>query len=224
MVCRLLSNRWTKHRLTSSCFSNGPSRVFSQEIGAFKTRVKTSRWGEVLAASLQTLEIQYPIRQFWNLGLYSGGRDLALEIPDYENGAAAEGYCDAHLCDAAIKSTFFWGFMAMIDILALLVLEMSGWSDDCDCHSSDRTFGDLRSRRRDKSYYRKQFRAPCIMSGRRAGSWAAGVCMVCVFVVGETNKPIVPCEKECVLVVYRLHLGCVLVVLWLRLRCALHYC
>eukprot|EP00972_Heterocapsa_arctica_P050312 7398595-Heterocapsa_arctica.AAC.1 len=63
MVCRLLSNKWTKDRLLSTCFKGHP---LAGEIKRFRARIYEARWGSIWYAVGQLMLIRDILCQSWS--------------------------------------------------------------------------------------------------------------------------------------------------------------
>ena len=63
-VCRLLTNRWTKDRLISHCFSNGAATAFTSGIRSFHSKVYDARWG-LLQQCIQLLGNVFAWARLW---------------------------------------------------------------------------------------------------------------------------------------------------------------
>ena len=72
------------------------------------------------------------------------------DAADEKNPEAA----DVDKVDAALCSPFFWGYITMTDILAVLFLALSAWVDSCPCHQDVIGEGAFSTRER-RSYWKR---------------------------------------------------------------------
>ena len=70
----------------------------------------------------------------------------------------------------AIASPWFWGYCAMVGLLAGFCADLSGWAEGCACHEEEHGAPGARS-----YHLRKQQFQGCHCKGRRAPELAAGV-------------------------------------------------
>ena len=157
-LCKFLRKRDTKQRLLESCFQDPVGRHLQAELKAFSAKLHTGRWGSIAECVRQVLEVETSLRFGWDLARYGNAR------PRQEGGS--EHGVDLTIVDTAITSSFFWGYVHMLQSLTHIVQSALGWCESCVCHGSlpvnDRT-----------KKLQQQWRA-CPLRACRAPELAAG--------------------------------------------------
>ena len=120
-LSRLLRKRDSKARLLETCFSDHVGRFLQDEIRRFSAKLHTGRWGTIAACVEELLQVEAPLRFGWDLAKFGRNRQQ-------------EDSVDVAVVDAAVKSSFFWGFLHMLKILTDVVQTAMHWSESCPCH------------------------------------------------------------------------------------------
>ena len=102
-ICRLLTNKWSKHRLIRASFAEGDAVAFQDDIMNSHARVKKARWGQVMHAALQLLPLANVLNRFWSKVSYLRGGPVAAQRPGA--GGDHEGTCNVDICDERIRSS-----------------------------------------------------------------------------------------------------------------------
>jgi hypothetical protein len=72
-VCRFLGSPHTRPRIIATCFSSNLSRPFACKMSKFSIHVNKDRWGSVAFAIQALLDLQLPLRRFWDLETFRFG-------------------------------------------------------------------------------------------------------------------------------------------------------
>ncbi len=130
-VSRMLKRRRSRDRLLSTCFSEPPFSYAADKLGSFSGGVYEGRWGSVLDACDQLLEVESVLRAAWSAHKYSGGS---------AKGAARAGPEDEHtinvsVIDGAISKPYFWAYTRMVAISGRSLKAIASWAEGCACHN-----------------------------------------------------------------------------------------
>jgi hypothetical protein len=176
-ICRLISNKWSKHRMLQTCFRDPPLVYFTPEIMGFNQHVYDKRWGTAAAASVTVGYILESVRLGWDKHRYlAGGGHAPAEDGDGDRGDDDHVGRQANLdrADEAITSVRFKAYIIMMEIAGFLIMALSAWFDDCPCHGKEPGIETASDRRQRKQYYKRARLFKCFMAGRRAANMAAG--------------------------------------------------
>ena len=130
-ICRFLSNHETKQRLVSTCFSGPVSRSFQSDILNFHAKVNEGRWGSVAFAVPELLNLQKPLRRFWDLPAFGSGQEATDgRHRQDESGTGAR----LDFVHESIELPDFWAQLVTLNSLFKLVRELFDWLEWCPCH------------------------------------------------------------------------------------------
>ena len=101
--------------------------------------------------------------------------------------------CNIDMADEGIRSTFFRGYICMVDVLAFLILWMSRWYDACPCHSDEINAADMSDWRR-RSRLRERVCGNCVMNARRGPEMASGCMMEFLRKLLDVGVSVILCE------------------------------
>ena len=121
-----------------------------------------------MVAGAQVLKLRAALT-YWSLDRYEnfdggGGR----------RQSRAHGV-DVQVADDAIGSKQWWGYVYMVNIVATVLVWLSGWIDGCPCHETVPNAADFVSHDLRRAYWRKRLNGiNCPMRARRAPEFASG--------------------------------------------------
>lgn len=113
----MLSRRWSKDRLLSTCFVDLPALAFAPKVRAFNNVVFKGRWGDLGPA----------LRSAWSKRKYLFGVDAAPAERE-------DGGINIQQISDAVESKFFWAYLSMICRGGDVLRHLAGWSEGCPCH------------------------------------------------------------------------------------------
>ena len=90
-ACRLIKNRWTKHRLLEKCFSSGVGLQYAETIRSFSSSVYDKRWGTAAAASTCLLEVLPIMHLCWVRVAFEAAGNLAPVPEGQDDESRAKG-------------------------------------------------------------------------------------------------------------------------------------
>ena len=166
-ICRLLSRRWSKHRLVRECYSSEDMEVLAPLILGFNKLIYNKRWGTVMAAVHALIPLFQVLRRGWSFERFSRGSNLREDEED--ESATRYG-----LADQGISSLYFWGSCLMMDSVATVFLYLQHFFDGCFCHDFRVTVQDIFNHSSRTAYRARLLLRKCIMSCRRTFQFASG--------------------------------------------------
>jgi mRNA-degrading endonuclease YafQ of YafQ-DinJ toxin-antitoxin module len=166
MVCRLLSNKWTKDRLLQTCFKDHP---LDGDIKRFRARVYEARWGSIWYAVGQLMHIRDILCQSWAKQVFCYG-DADMN----ERREETEHSVNLKVTDEALRSPLFWAYCVAMDTVGEIYERLALWGESCPCHwEADCLHGASRWQQR-KALMQDMGLSNCPMRTLRAPECAAG--------------------------------------------------
>ena len=129
-------------------------------IESFQGKVHAARWGTIVFATHQLLQLERPLRWGWSLALFLG--------PSASEGS--DQAVKAKAVDEAVSSEFWWACLKVLDRLHKAVRHMFAWSEACSCHGF--VSPDCPRDQRDKCW--GKVCEGCPLRGRRCPDMACG--------------------------------------------------
>jgi hypothetical protein len=122
VVCRFLGSPHFRPRIVATCFSSNLSHPFAAKMGRFSCHVNKDRWGTVAFACAAVLDLQLPLRRFWDLETYQrgAGRPQQQDASDLTQ----IGTVDEALCSAA-----WWAHLLTLEALCSVVRDCFVWAE-----------------------------------------------------------------------------------------------
>jgi hypothetical protein len=155
-------------RLLATCFSRPPHAAKAHRFQSFPHTVYEGRWGDALRTTRDLLSLMADLRSAWDLRLYNFGRD---DVQD--NGRQDDKHgVKLTIVDEAIRSSYFWGYCSVVDIVGDALLQCMAWAEGCACHPGDEHRTYFRRSRNFQHKYKVEFQG-CPMRTRRAPEMAS---------------------------------------------------
>ena len=170
-VCRLMCKRESRQRLIATCYdSTGPiGKVMGESLAGFDAHVHTERWGTVAYAAINLMRVRDSLHWGWNAEFCCPGFDPSSEDQNNEYSVKIP------VVDSAIRSSFFWGYVSMLQNVARVLYTVLLWGDGCACHW--KLLRGLHMHEWDVTDVPHKVRSmwqSCVMRGRRLPELAAG--------------------------------------------------
>lgn len=119
------------------CFDDDIGRQFHDSLKRFNGVVYQQRWGTVMFALPQLLDIQVPLRYGWSYEAYLKGSDeppQEVASDREEIGGDFSGRTRAQIANSAITDPSWWGYLAMLDHVGQILRKRMAWAESCPCH------------------------------------------------------------------------------------------
>jgi hypothetical protein len=166
MVCRLLSNKWTKDRFLQTCLKGHP---LAGDIKRFRARVYEARWGSIWYAVGQLLHIQDILCQSWAKQAFCyGDADMNERREETEHSVNLE------VVNEALRSPLFWAYCVAMDTVGEIFERLAFWGESCACHWEDDRLHGASRWQRGKALMQDMGQSTCPMRTLRAPECAAG--------------------------------------------------
>ena len=137
-----LHKKFTRQRFIATCIEPFPeARVFLSQLNSFPHTVVKWRFGTLAAVCKDLVELEVPLRRFWN------GDRLNFQQAPQQHQDRAEPSADGAFGDdrlqgpsiskatEAVMSNTFWSWVHMVCSLAHCIGHMENWFESCPCHS-----------------------------------------------------------------------------------------
>ncbi len=170
-ICRLLSRRHTRQRFKASCLKSAAARVHQSAFDGFNAHVQSGRWGSVLHAVGELLQVEAPLRAFWSLAAYTAGGGVRGGDEERED-AAWQARVD--VVNEGISSQLFWTYALMIDTAGEVLEMFSAISESCPCHRGVLRLRGPSRHQRQRRLMEETGRTVCPMASRMAPEFAGG--------------------------------------------------
>ena len=131
-VAALVSRKRSKVRLIRTCFQREPWSSFIHKIKEASFRVYEGRWGAVLHSVSCMLELEdcLVMGGAWDCNMFAAGADQ-----DAGPGPGSGYTVSTKTVDEALRTSLYWGYSHMLDIVSFALLHLSSWAESCRCHS-----------------------------------------------------------------------------------------
>ena len=236
-VIKVLTEPW-KRRLVQTCAHRQQDAAVLRQCSA---KVHEKRWGTVVHATYQVLQVEEVLRRVWDVSRYTFGN--AAREESGATGGDEQSNGDFRLqvqqLDSTISSPLFWAYAKGMNLLGLVLHRLEVWCEGCSCHMPKKDLHLLGLVVR-----RYQGRAPgststmaskCPLRARRAAEMSVGDFQsLCLTFLNMASQQLLPeCaalsrkEKDIVFTDFdrgRAHLVCVLQIKtanWMQLPLAL---
>jgi hypothetical protein len=188
-ITRLLGREWSRTRLLATCFADWPHRLWQHLFKSFDAMAYEGRWASVIFAAARLLPLKGPLCCAWDIGKFSFGAAVA-------EGPVEEGRVRLAVVDEAIKSSWFWGYLEMIDCVAECLQEVGTWAESCPCHGNDPSLAGPSRHLRVRFFGDRTGLQTCPMRTRRAPEMANNAVLRCLrqlLAIAAPSLLLMPC-------------------------------
>ena len=127
-ISQFLSDKLTNNLFVGKCLV-GPAAPLKPLFESFSHTLVGWRWEAVWELIQALLDLELPLRWFWDRALILGHGVVAA--PHGDRGVGVHFEC----ADSAILNPVFWGYLKMLSTIGVLVEHLFHWVESCPCHS-----------------------------------------------------------------------------------------
>ena len=177
-VCAWFSRNIYRDLIVATLFSVGVALQFRRMVLKFHPKKVYERWGMIIQALDNLLDIEHALVNFWDEKKVGTGQSRVRRDDDGEENDEEE-QADLSKCSHFIANPVCWAYARMLCIAFAIISHLENYFESCPCH---RKFYKLRARTRKKFAWRRRGtqdawrsnRGSCKLAGCIVGELAAG--------------------------------------------------